>query len=184
MKTLLLLLLTLCSSLHAEVWTGTSDVRFKGASTLHDFEGSVRAVPLKVTVTASPGGRVISATSDVDVKRMSTDHPDRDKNMWAMFNAAAFRFLKIAVPATPEATLRPKSGAPGTMPVSLTIAGTAGTVTGAVTNLRESPTAVSFDLSFPVSLKAFGLKPPSTLVGLVKVRDTVEVTARVALYRQ
>jgi len=69
------------------------------------------------------------------------------------------------------------------MPVTLTMAGTTGTVTAAVKNLRESATAVSFDLSFPVSLKAFRLKPPSTLVGLVKVRDTVDVTARVTLFR-
>jgi len=97
MKTIFLLLFALCSGLQAEVWTGTSDVRFKGSSTLHDFEGTVRAVPLEVTVTAGQGGRIVSATSGVEVKRMSTDHPDRDKNMWAMFNAAAFRFLKIAV---------------------------------------------------------------------------------------
>lgn len=184
MKPLLLTLLALCSTLHAEVWSGTSDVKFKATSTLHDFEGTVTAVPLKVTVKGEKGNRTVSATSDVDVKRMSTDEKDRDENMWKMFNTAAFKFIKITVPETPEATLRPANGKPGTMPITMTIAGTSGTLAGTVKNLRESPSAVAFDLSFPVSLKDFKLRPPSTLGGLIKVGDTVDVTVHVTLARQ
>jgi len=184
MKHLLFALLALCSPLQAEVWSGTSDVKFKGFSTLHDFEGTVRAVPLKVTVKDAKGGRIVSATSEVEVNRMSTDEKDRDKNMWAMFNSTKFRFIKVVVRETPEATLRPVGGKPGSLPLTLTIAGTSGEVTGAVKNLRESAAATTFDLSFPVSLKAFRLTPPSTLVGLIKVRDTVEVTVHVTLARQ
>jgi hypothetical protein len=187
MKPLLLALIALCAlcaPLNAEVWNGTSEVKFKGTSTLHDFEGTVRAVPLKVTVKGAKGSRLISATSDVDVKSMSTDEKDRDKNMWEMFKSTSFQFIKITVPETPEATVRPAGGKPGTMPINLNIAGTTGTVTGTVKNLRESATAAAFDLSFDVSLKAFNLKPPSTLAGLVKVGDTVAVTVRVTLARQ
>lgn len=168
----------------AETWTGTSNVTFKATSTLHDFDGTVGAVPLKVTVKDAKSGRLISATSDVEVSRMTTDEKDRDENMWKMFNTAKFKVIKIAVPDTPEASLRPTAGKPGTMPITLTIAGTAGTVNGAVTNLRQNATEAEFDLSFPVSLKAFNLKPPSTLVGLIKVGDTVNVSVHVSLKRQ
>ena len=184
MKRLLLALVASCSVLHAEVWTGTSEVTFKGTSTLHDFKGTVRAVPLKVTAKGPPGSRVISATSDVEVTKMTTDEKDRDRNMWEMFKSSSFRFIKIVVPETAEARLRPAGGRPGTMPVTMTMAGTTATVTGAVSNLRESATAAAFDLAFPVSLKAFNLKPPSTLGGLIKVGDTVEVTVHVTLARQ
>lgn len=184
MKPLILALLTLSATLHAEVWTGTSDVKFKGTSTLHDFAGTVPAVPLRVMVREGQAGRIISASSDVEVARMSTAEKDRDENMWKMFNAAKFRLIKITVPETPEATLRPASGHPGSMPISLTIAGTTGTVTGNVTNLREAAHSVDFDLGFPVSLKAFNLKPPSTLGGLIKVGDTVTVSVHVSLKRR
>ena len=49
-RVLLLFLLPLWSVAHADVWVGKSDVTFKGYSTLHDFEGTVTAVPLQVTV--------------------------------------------------------------------------------------------------------------------------------------
>jgi hypothetical protein len=177
-------LLAIGPSLQAETWTGSSDVTFKGTSTLHDFEGNVRAVPLVVTVKTSEKGRLISATSAVEITRMSTAEKDRDQNMWKMFNAAKHRLMKITVPETPESALRPVNGKPGAMPITLTIAGTPGTVTGAVSNLKEMATTASFDLQFPVSLKAFNLKPPSTLVGLIKVGDTVSVSVHVTLTRQ
>ena len=94
MKALLITLLALCSTLHAEVWSGTSDVKFKATSTLHDFEGTVNTVPLKVTVKGEKGNRTVSATSDVEVKRMTTDEKDRDENMWKMFNTAAFKLYE------------------------------------------------------------------------------------------
>ena len=67
------------------------------------------------------------------------------------------------------------------MPVFLTIAGTRGTVKGVVTNVVESATQCSFDLAFPVSLKAFNLNPPDFVGGLVKVKDNVEVNVHVVL---
>lgn len=183
MNRLLLAFFALCPVLHAEVWTGTSDVTFKGTSTLHDFEGTVRAVPLRVTVNGAKGARVISATSEVEVTKMTTDEKDRDENMWEMFKSSTFRFLKIVVPATPEARLRPAGGQPGAMPITMTMAGTTATVTGTVSNLRQSDTAAAFDLAFPVSLKAFSLQPPSTLGGLIRVGDTVAVVVHVTLAR-
>lgn len=164
-----------------EIWTGYADVKFRGYSTLHDFDGTVKQVPLKVTVESGPKGRVLSAASNVEVKEMSTAHKERDGKMMQMFQQAKFRFIKVEVTDADERTLRPPDGGPGTMPVKLTIAGKSGTVKAAVTNVVEAPTQGSFDLTFPVSLKAFALEPPKVLAGLVKVKDTVDVTARVVL---
>lgn len=181
-RLVIILLLTAISCAHAdEIWTGTSDVKFRGYSTLHNFNGTVNNVPLKVTVADGPNGRVVSATSNVEVKRMSTDHEKRDYNMWTMFQQAKYRALEVAVNGAEERRLHPPGSQPGSMPVMLTIAGTRGTVNAAVTNVKESPTQGSFDLAFPVSLKAFNLAPPSSLGGLVSVKDTVDVTVHVEL---
>jgi hypothetical protein len=185
---LALALLSAPFALYAESWTGTADVKFKGYSTLHDFEGTVNQVPLSVTVTQGKGERIVSATSDVDVTRMSTRNADRDKGMWKMFDAAKQKLINVQVSKAAESALRPRREqgreVPGGMQVVLTILGTRGTVSGAVTNLSEADDKVSFDLALPVSLKAFALNPPSTMLGIVSVRDTVDVNAHITLKRK
>jgi hypothetical protein len=164
-----------------ETWTGTADVKFHGFSTLHDFDGTVNKVPLKVTVSTGANGRMVSATSSAEVQDMSTANDKRDASMREMFQQAKYRFIKIEVPETSERTLKPGGGKSGAMPITLTIAGKQGKVSGTVTNVVEAATRCSFDLAFPVSLKAFSLEPPKAVGGLVKVKDTVDVKVRVAL---
>jgi hypothetical protein len=165
----------------AEVWIGVTDVKFRGYSTLHDFDGTVRGVPLNVTVRRGPNGRLVDATSSVKVTEMNTADSKRDANMMTMFKEAQFHLIKVEVSGAEERVLKPQLGKPGSMPVKLTIAGTRGTANGIVTNVSESPEKVEFDLAFPVSLKAFNLDPPKVIGGLVKVRDNVDVTAHVVL---
>lgn len=178
----LLLGLALAPLLHAqESWSGVSDVTFKGYSTLHQFAGTVKGVPLKAVVSQGKNGRVVSATSDVKVRQMNTQNEKRDANMMTMFNEAEHHLIKVEVAGAEENSLRPQRGKPGTMPVTLTIAGRRGTVNGAVTNVSELPDSVAFDLGFPVSLAAFNLDPPKAIGGLMKVKDTIEVSVRVKL---
>lgn len=182
-----LLLLCLVLPFHAsadEVWSGVSNVYFKGYSTLHDFEGSIGKVPLKVTVVPGKEGRLVSAASEVTVKEISTHHEERDRNMMEMFQETAFHQIKVEVSRVREGDLRPQGTKPGTMPVALTIAGTRSSVNAAVSGLAESAGTVEFDLKFQVSLKAFKLKPPGTLVGLVRVKDNVDVVVHVVLKKE
>lgn len=167
-----------------ETWSGVADVKFRGYSTLHNFEGTVKQVPLKVTVAGGEKDRVVSATSNVEVKDMSTAHEGRDKNMMTMFQQAKHRFIKVEVDDAKEQALRPSGGSPGEMPVKVTIAGMTNTIPAKVTNIVEAETRGFFDLSFPVSLKQFKLDPPKSLGGLVKVRDNVDVTVRVVLKKE
>jgi len=180
-RSLALLFLLSLAARGGETWTGSSDVKFRGSSTLHDFDGTVSGVPLKVTVRPGANGRLVDATSEVKVKEMDTADAKRDANMMTMFKEAQFHLIKIEVSGAEERALKPQPGKPGSMPVTLTIAGTRGKVNGVVTNISEAPDKVEFDLSFPVSLKAFSLEPPKVIGGLIKVRDTVNVTAHVVL---
>lgn len=156
-------------------------MQFHGKSTLHDFDGTMPRIPLKVTVTGAKGSRVVHATSEVPVKKMTTAKAERDQNMWNMFQEAQHHLIKVTVERAQESALRPQGNQPGSMPVHLAIAGHEGNTNGAVTNLTESPTELSFDLAFTVSLKAFSLTPPSAVGGMVKVKDDVEVKAHVTL---
>ena len=167
-----------------EMWSGAADVKFRGYSTLHNFEGTVKQVPLKVAVSGGEKDRVVSATSNVEVQDMSTAHEGRDKNMMTMFQQAKNRFIKVEVDDATEQALRPPGGGPGSMAVKVTIAGTTGTISAKVTNVVEAETRGSFDLAFPISLKQFKLEPPKSLGGLVKVRDDVDVTVRVVLKKE
>ncbi len=186
MKPTLLLLPLLCAaSLRAdEVWTGTSDVKFHGDSTLHGFDGTVKNVPLTVKMRGEPGSRTVTATSDVTVKDMDTDDDSRDANMMKMFRQTEFPLIKVEVPKAEEGKLRPAGGKPGAMTVKLTIAGKSRNIDAAVTNLKEAPKDLSFDLAFPVSLAAHELPAPSVLGGLVKVADKVDVTVHVTLKKK
>jgi hypothetical protein len=112
---------------------------------------------------------------------MSTANDKRDADMWSMFQQAKFSFIKVEVPPTSEHTLRPGGNKPGSMPVTLTIAGNSGTMNATVTNVAEAPAQCSFDLAFQVSLKAFHLEPPKAAGGLVKVKDNVDVKVHVDL---
>ena len=182
---LLLFCLAIVAQIRAdEVWLGTADVSFKGYSFLHDFTGIVNRVPLKVLVSQGANGRIVSATSAVEVKQMNTREEARDRGMRQMFDEAQFHFIKAEVVNADERELKPHGAQPGALPVTLTIAGGRGTVSGAVTNTSESRDAVSFDLAFPVSLKMFNLNPPAALGGIIKVKDTVDVTVRVTLQRR
>lgn len=164
-----------------DIWTGVADVKFHATSTLHDFDGTIPKVPLRVTVKPGSNGRLVSATSDVEVTKMNTAEAKRDKAMWEMFQQAKYRVIKIEVNDAPERVLKPTATKAGSMPVTLNIAGKRGTVNGTVTNVVESPSQGSFDLAFPVSLKAFSLEPPKAVGGLIKVGDIVQVSARVTL---
>lgn len=164
-------------------WTGTCAVAFYGTSTLHDFDGGVKSVPLEVTVEASPDGPVVSAAPVVKVAEMNTKNDDRDEKMRAMFQAAAFPQLKLEVVKAPLAKARSVAGGAGSLPVKLTIAGNAKVLAATVTELKETADTVTFTLAFPVSLAAYRLSPPS-LMGVVKVGDEVKVKAWVSLKRK
>lgn len=164
-------------------WAGSCDVAFYGTSTLHDFDGSVKAVPLVIKVESGSDGPVVSSAPVVAVADMTTRNKERDEKMRAMFQASVSPQLALEVLKAPLAKARPTPAGPGRIPVKLTIAGVAKTLDGEVTELQEKADSVSFTLAFPVSLSAFRLSPPSVL-GLVRVADQVRVKAWVSLKRR
>ena len=86
---------------------------------------------------------------------------------------------------SPEKTSPQIEGAmpqPTVIPFKMSLKGKTHNVTGKVSDWSYTEDKISCTVSFPVSLSAAGIKPPSVL-GLVKVDDRIEVAAHLKLSR-
>ncbi len=147
-------------------------IRFHGESTLHGFDGHAETADVHMEETPEGVGRIVATVS---VPTMTTDHAARDRRMAAMFDAATFPILTGS--ATAADLVAATDGS--TMPLDVVIAGHTNTLTATCRVIpgEAADGGASREWSFPVSLRAFGLKAPS-VIGLIRVSDTVEVTAR------
>lgn len=166
---------------------GACDIRFEGTSTLHDFAGTVRCQPFRVSlVPVADGGTVIPAfQAAVLVAEMDTANSGRDEKMREMFEIEKFpqilaRFAEIDADAIRQ-EMRDNPPGKGTLEFILRIRDLERPIRVAVSGLSETPGQIGFEGEFPVSLKEFGLEPPSPLFGLIHVGDTVTVHATVRL---
>ncbi len=164
---------------------GVCDVRFEGTSTLHDFGGTARCEPFHANFTRRADGRtvVLGAEVLVPVAGMDTKNGSRDRQMREMFDSDRFPRIRAAVAEVDADRLlreaKPGAGT-GILEVSLTIRDVERRVEASVSNLREEPGKVTFDLTLPVSLREFGLKAPSVW-GIIRVADRVTVRSFVTL---
>jgi len=155
----------------AEEAKATSAIVFKGTSTLHGFEGSVTSQPFIVTFNQKPetGQVVVSAAAAVSVPDMTTAHKKRDKNMYKMLDQKNFTLISGALADAPI----PAEGT-GKAILKLKIRNVEREVAATLSDWKRDAGQVGCKMAFDVSLKAFGLKPPSVL-GVIRVGDTVQV---------
>ncbi|WP_372806909.1 hypothetical protein [Pontiella sp.] len=156
---------------------GKANIRFKGTSTLHDFEGTVPARPFSATVAAGAtnGQMVVCASTVLRVDAMTTEHKKRDKNMLNMLDQSNYAEI---------------SGSLTNAPISLTEK-TAATLHLKIRDVEQQVPVVLSDwtregdlmsglMSFPVSLKTFKLQAP-TVMGIIRVGDTVDVECTILI---
>jgi hypothetical protein len=165
--------------LHAETWSGTAQITFDGTSTLHAWGGKVGAEAFKADVTMS-GGQPQRVKAEVTVKaaNMDTAEPKRDANMLKAMKVDTHplivgkidaKFSEIAAASTPTK-----------LPIELNLLGKPQNVTGTISNWKLNGRKASFDLDFPVSMKASGISVPTVLL-FIRVGDGVQVHASVTL---
>lgn len=160
-------------------WEGQCAIRFNGYSNLHDFEGTVISRPYRVDVArAADGTERWTVRIDVPAVEMNTNNGKRDKNMRALLKVAEFPLISGVVSGLDP--LQYRGDAPPPLPLDLTLVGRTNALQATVRKLKETDSTVEFDLGFQVSLKAFGLKPPSVL-GMIRVSDHVDVLCHVTL---
>lgn len=170
-------------------WSGTCEAFFSGKSTLHAFDGSVKAKPFVVTVIGidDPATAKVSGKVTVDAAKMDTGNGKRDAKMHESMDVTNHPTIVADVGALTMAAMQPveENGVPRptVLPFTLFLKGKEHQVRGTVANWSYKDDSASFEVSFALSLKAAGIKPPS-VVGVVKVQDEIRVTARVNLARQ
>ncbi len=168
----------------ATQWRGTSEIKFTGTSTLHDWSGTVAAEPFTATVVMDDGGNPASLKAQVVVKalKMDTKEPGRDKNMRESLNVADFPLITGAMDTTFNKVMKSGERAPAHLPFTLTLMGREQQVDGAISNWSLKGDTATFDLDFELSLKKCGIKVPSVLL-VIRVGDAIQVHASVKLVR-
>ena len=155
--------------LPATALPASAHIRFRCSSTLHDFEGQVSAQPFVLTLATNTW----SAKGAVLAGEMTTDHKSRDRKMWDML--AASIHLQITGEVAPS-PLPPPTGTNVTL--LLRIRDQQHELPVRITGWTETAEEVQFQAAWEVSLKQYGLKPPS-VIGMVRVGDRVQLDARI-----
>jgi hypothetical protein len=155
----------LASCLFADVstWSGSSQIRFDGTSTLHDWGGKVSAQPFKaqVTMNGDKPQRIVS-TVTVKAAEMVTEEAKRDENMRKAMKVADHPLIVGKIDAKFSEVAA--AGTPTKLPIELNLLGTPQNVTGTISNWKLSGNKATFDLDFPVSMKASGISVPTVLI--------------------
>ena len=177
MKTLFFLLLATLA--HAETWNGKATIAFDGTSTLHDWGGKVAAQPFKADVNMN-GDKPVRIVSTVTVKaaEMDTEEGKRDENMRKAMKVTDHPLIVGKIDAKFSEVAA--AGTPTKLPIELNLLGKPQNVTGTISNWKLNGNKATFDLEFPVSMKASGISVPTVLL-FIKVGDGIKVRASVTL---
>lgn len=165
-------------------WRGTSDIRFDGTSTLHDWSGNVSSQPFTAIVTMDDAGNPIALKAQVTVKAasMDTQKPQRDEKMHDSMKVADFPLITGAMDTDFDKVMKPGEKTPSHLPFKLKLIGKEQQVDGAVSDWKLKGDTATFDLDFDLSLKKCGIDVPSALF-VIRVGDTIKVHATVKLVR-
>ena len=185
MKTLFFLSFAfLTSILHADStasWSGKAEITFSGTSTLHDWGGKVAAKPFNTTVSLDNNGRPtrIQAEVHVEAAKMDTAEAKRDENMRKAMKGTDHPLISAAIDA-PADQVAADGKTPTKLPMILTLLGKPQKVTATITKWKLTGKTATFDIDFPVSMKASGISVPTVLL-FIRVGDGVNVHASVTL---
>lgn len=165
-------------------WRGTSVIQFSGASTLHDWSGTVSPDPFAAIVTMDDQGNPTALKAQVAVKaaKMDTKEPDRDKKMRDSMKVADFPLITATMDTAFNKVMKPGAKAPSRLPFALKILGREQQVDAAISNWVFKGNTATFDLDFDLSLKKCGITVPSVML-VIRVADTIKLHASVKLVR-
>lgn len=163
----------------SETWAGTAQITFDGTSTLHDWTGKVSAEPFKTEVILKDGKpRRIKSKVLVKAAAMDTDEAKRDENMRKAMKVSDHPLI-IGSIDTEFSDISP-AGTPVKLPLSISLLGRQQSISSTISNWKSDGRRASFDLDFPISMKASGISVPPVLF-FIRVGDGVKVHASVEL---
>lgn len=170
-KLILTVLITLALALSARAgWQGQATAAYAVKATMDSFVGQAASEPIVV----ADGAPEVAVT--FEIAKMETGKKKRDVEMQHMFHME--RHPVIVGTARAEDLL--KIGETGEIPVTLAISGQTREVPARISKVTREEGKLTFTADLEISLKSFGLKPPSILK-IINVSDLVKVTANFEL---
>jgi hypothetical protein len=150
----------------------TATVRFVGTSTLHDFGGHLPAQPFLLVLSNGTW----SAAADVLSGRMATASDKRDRNMHRLLGTNVYPRIhgEVAGAPVPASTTNTITNAT----LRLKICDRSKDLVARISGWKDSTQDLRFHAEWDLSLKDYGLKPPS-VVGVIRVGDKVRLEADV-----
>lgn len=168
----LLCLTTLNLSAHAG-WQGSAAAEYAVKATMDSFVGKVKSEPIALADGATEFPVTFLIT------KMDSDKKKRDLEMQHMFKAE--EHPEIVGKADAEAILGLQAAdANAELPISLTISGKTQEVPAKISDVKLADGQLTFTAYLEISLKSFGLKPPS-IMKIINVGDVVKVTTKFTL---
>ncbi|MDR2148962.1 MAG: YceI family protein [Tannerella sp.] len=152
-----------------------SSILIKGDSNLHDWELKASEVHGEAVVDAT-AKELKSLTVDLPVTALKSDEGSMmdnqtykvlksDKNPKIVFKMTSVTSFSIGADKTINATVA------GT----LSVAGTSGPVTVTATGKSSGANSYVFTGTVPMKLTSLGIKPPTVLLGTLKVKDEISM---------
>lgn len=171
------------SCVNAQDAEGTAKIKFKGTSTLHDFEGSAESKVIAKKATEK-GIVKWNFISELKVKTMNTNKDSRDKNMMKMFNETKFPIIEVSIKELDDSVLKAAETKPQSIICDITISGIKNSIQATISSVTNKDEALNFALDLNLSLKQFKLKNPTAMLGMVKVGDQVKVTIDTSILKE
>lgn len=151
---------------------GQCDISFDAQATMHDFQGKVKSEAFPVTSTGAGDEQLLTWKTEVSPKLIKTGEGGRDEEVQKTLKFAQFALMSGSAGPVSVASLKK---ADAELPFELSIAGITQSKKAVITAWKQDEKSISFNASFDVSMKDFGLKPKS-MMGLIRVHDVVRVT--------
>ncbi len=143
---------------------------------LHSVDGVSRAVEARARL---PGDGSVQVAVRARVASFDSGNSNRDAHMLEVTEAARLPFVQFSGTATGIQTDRYPAELDVPLTGTLEFHGVSREVSVTAKVRFESPERAEVEATFPVSLKAYGVKRPSLL--FVAVKDRIEITAHLSL---
>lgn len=143
---------------------------------LHSVDGVSRAVEARARL---PGDGSVQVAVRARVASFDSGNSNRDAHMLEVTEAARLPFVQFSGTATGIQTDRYPAELDVPLTGTLEFHGVSREVSVTAKVRFESPERAEVAATFPVSLKAYGVKRPSLL--FVAVKDRIEITAHLSL---
>ncbi len=181
---ILILLAPLASTAAIPNYRGSCTITFEVQKTMMmDFTGHAACEPFEITITDN---MVSIPVIVVPVATMDTGNSRRDRDMRTMFESQTFPRITGETEAFASDRLLTTEGRLDEIPEELTFALTIRDITQMITATVTEPnidsSSIEATLVFDLSLASFELDPPS-FMGIVKVKDNLQVRVKVSLDR-